>query len=222
MLDNHLALLWAFFFVLVIASIFTVSKKVKQWNLTTLGAALVGTIIGYLIVGLVPVETPDAPWFLFLSGAIAICAMILPGISGSFILVLMGKYEYILSAVNTRDFLTLLLVAAGAAIGLATFAQVLGWLFKRYHDITVALLIGLMVGSIRKIWPWKETVATYIDRHGEELPLVQINVLPNTIDSVVIFAIILAIVGFAIIFVLDYWASSQESVGAKSLAKDMT
>jgi putative membrane protein len=222
MLDNHPALLWAFFFGLVIASIFTVSKKVKQWNLTTLGAALVGTIIGYLIVGLVPVETPDAPWFLFLSGAIAICAMILPGISGSFILVLMGKYEYILSAVNTRDFLTLLLVAAGAAIGLATFAQVLGWLFKHYHDITVALLIGLMVGSIRKIWPWKETVATYIDRHGEELPLVQINVLPNTIDSVVIFAIILAIVGFAIIFVLDYWASSQESVGAKSLAKDMT
>ena len=210
MLENHPSLLWSFFFGLVVASIITVNKRVKQWGVTTIIGAIVGTILGYLIVGLVPVETPNAPWFLFLSGAIAICAMILPGISGSFILVLMGKYEYVLSAVNDRDFLTLFFVAAGAGIGIITFAQILSWLFKRYHDVTVALLIGLMVGSLRKIWPWKETVSTYIDRHGEELPLIQQNVLPAVLDGTVIFAIILAVVGFVLVFGLDMWASSRE------------
>lgn len=212
-LENYPALLWSFFFGLVAASIITVTKRVKQWNATAIASLVVGTIFAYILVGLVPVETPNAPWFLFLSGAIAICAMILPGISGSFILVLLGKYEYILSAVNTRDFFTLFLVAAGAGIGLVTFAQVLGWLFKRYHDLTVALLIGFMVGSLRKIWPWKETIETYVDRHGEILPLVQNNILPASVDSTVIFALVLAIVGFILVFGLDYWASAQETAG---------
>lgn len=209
-LINYPALLWSFFFGLVLASIITVTKRIKKWSVTTIVAVVVGTIIAYIIVGLVPAETPNAPWFLFLSGFIAICAMILPGISGSFILVLMGKYQYILSAVNNRDFATLMLVAAGAGIGLITFAQILSWLFKRYHDITVALLIGLMIGSLRKIWPWKETLETIVDRHGELVPLVQVNVLPEALTGQVMLALVLAIVGFVLVFVLDYWASSQE------------
>ena len=211
-LINYPALLWSFFFGLVLASIITVTKRVKKWSATTIVAVVVGTIIAYLIVGLVPAETPNAAWFLFLSGFIAICAMILPGISGSFILVLMGKYQYILSAVNNRDFVTLILVAAGAGIGLLTFAQVLSWLFKRYHDVTVALLIGLMIGSLRKIWPWKETLETIVDRHGELIPVVQVNVLPEAFTGQVMLALGLAIVGFVLVFILDYWASSHEQV----------
>ena len=211
MLENHPALLWSFFFGLVVASIITVSKKVKQWGAGAVGGVIIGAIVAYLIVGLVPVETPNAAWFLFLSGAIAICAMILPGISGSFILVLMGKYEYILSAVNSQDFVTLILVALGAGVGLVTFAQILSWLFKRYHDLTVAILIGFMVGSLRKIWPWKETVQTYTDRHGEIVPLVQENIPPPVIDGAVFFALILAVVAFVIVFALDRWAASQQS-----------
>ncbi len=206
---NFPELLWSFFFGLVIASILTVTKRVKRWGISTLAGTVIGAIVAYIIVGLVPVQTPDTPWFLFLSGAVAICAMILPGISGSFVLVLFGKYEYILSAVNNRDFLTLTIVAAGAAVGIVSIAQVLGWLFKRFHDLTVAILIGLMVGSLRKIWPWKETLVTIIDRHGQEIPVAQINVLPATWTNEVTFALILGIVGFIVVFILDYWASSS-------------
>lgn len=207
MLKNHPALIWSFFFGLVLASISTVSKRVKRWQAITLAAAVIGAIAAYFVVGLVPVETTNAPWFLFLSGAIAICAMILPGISGSFILVLLGKYQYVLSAVNNRDFITLFLVAAGAAVGIVSFAQILGWLFKRYHDITVAVLIGLMLGSLRKIWPWKETVAFILNRHGEQIPTQQINVLPPAWTAEVTLALLLAIIGFMAVFVLDGWAS---------------
>ncbi len=210
MLTNHPVLLWSFFFGLVVASIFAVVKQVKQWGVLTIGGAIIGAIVAYLVVGLVPVETPNAAWFLFLSGFIAICTMILPGISGSFVLVLMGKYQYILAAVNNRDIVTLTIVAFGAFVGIVTFAQVLGWLFKRYHDVTIAILIGLMAGSLRKIWPWKETISTIIDRHGELIPVEQINILPNVWTSQVTFALILAIVGFAVVFVLEYWATRQD------------
>ncbi|RME75916.1 MAG: DUF368 domain-containing protein [Chloroflexi bacterium] len=212
MLINHPALLWSFFFGLVLASISTVSKRVKAWKTSTIAAAVIGAVAAYIIVGLVPVETPNAAWFLFLSGAIAICAMILPGISGSFILVLLGKYQYVLSAVNNRDFVTLFLVAAGAAVGIVTFAQFLGWLFKRYHDVTVAVLTGLMIGSLRKIWPWKETVQTILDRHGNPIPVAQVNVLPPAWNSEVTLALILAIAGFGVVMVMDYWASRKERV----------
>lgn len=212
MLINHPALLWSFFFGLVVASIYTVSKRIKPWRGTTIASTVIGAVAAYIVVGLVPVQTPNTPWFLFMSGAIAICAMILPGISGSFILVLLGKYQYVLSAVNNRDIVTLILIGAGAAVGIITFAQILGWLFKRYHDVTVAILIGLMIGSLRKIWPWKETVDFILDRHGEPIPIEQINVLPPAWTGEVTFALILAILGFLVVFVLDSWASRKEPV----------
>jgi putative membrane protein len=136
--------------------------------------------------------------------------MILPGISGAFILVLLGKYQYALSAVNNRDFVTLFFLAAGAAVGIITFAQILSWLFKRYHDVVVAVLIGLMIGSLRKIWPWKETLSVMIDSHGQEIPVEQINVLPSAWTSEVTLALILAIVGFTVVFFIEYWASHRE------------
>ena len=124
-LQNHPVPIWSFFFGLILASVFTVSKHLQQWTPALIAWMLVGAASIYFLVGLVPVDTPTAPWFLVISGAVAICAMILPGISGSFILVLMGKYHFVLDAVNNRDFLTLLFVAAGAGIGLISFARFL-------------------------------------------------------------------------------------------------
>jgi len=150
-----------------------------------------------------PVSTPNAPWFLFMSGAIAICAMILPGISGSFILVLMGKYQYILEAVNQKDFFTLLFVAAGAVAGIIVFSRLLGWLLKNYHDLMVAVLTGLMLGSLRKVWPWKETLESMTNRHGKLIPIVQSNILPLQWDMEVLFAIALMVGGLITVLILD-------------------
>ncbi len=207
MLENRPALIWSFFFGLLFASIVTVSKRIRRWTLP-LGAALAAGAVGaYFLVGSVPLQTPESAWFLVLSGMLASCAMILPGISGSFILVLLGKYEFVLGAVNQRDIVSIGILAVGAVVGIITFAQILAWLFKRYHDLTVALLIGLMVGSLRKIWPWKETVASIIDRHGEILPTVQRNYLPSDLTGEVFLAVGLALAAFAIVMLLDRYSA---------------
>jgi putative membrane protein len=211
LLENQPVLLWSFFFGLVLASVFMVSKRIARWSVVTIAAAALATVAAWVLVGLVPAETPDALWFVFLSGVIAICAMILPGISGSFILVLLGKYEYILSAVNNRDIFTLVVFASGAAVGIISFAQVLGWLFKKYHDLTVATLTGLMLGSLRKVWPWKETIETMLDRHGEEIPVKQINIFPEAFNLEVSFALGLAVLGLVIVLVVENLAAKKEA-----------
>ncbi|MCA9428652.1 MAG: DUF368 domain-containing protein, partial [Candidatus Omnitrophica bacterium] len=206
-LKTHPELLWSFFFGLVLASIFAVAKRKTAWTPASIAAIVIGTIVAYIVVGLVPLQTPDAPWFLFLSGAIAICAMILPGISGSFMLVILGKYEAILAAVNQRDLFTLACVGAGCAVGILTFAQVLSWLFKHYHNLTIAVLIGLMVGSLRKIWPWKHTLESIMDRHGELKPVIQENILPPAYNGEFVFALVLVAIGFGVVLLLDRLAN---------------
>lgn len=211
LLIHHPVLLWSFFFGLVLGSVLTVSLRVKRWRLPLWIALILGAVGAYILVGLVPVQTPNTWWFLVLSGALAICAMILPGISGAFILVLLGKYQTVLSAVNQRDIITLALVVAGAAVGIVSFAQLLGWLFKRYHDMTVALLTGLMLGSLRKVWPWKVTLETIPGDGGELLPVLQQNVLPpllvnGAINLELVVAAGLAITGFAAVVLLERWA----------------
>ncbi|HUO85545.1 MAG TPA: DUF368 domain-containing protein [Thermoanaerobaculia bacterium] len=206
LLHNQPVVVWSFFFGLVLASVFLVGARIARWTPSLLAALAAGTVGAYLLVGLVPVQTPDQWWFLFLSGAVAICAMILPGISGAFVLVLLGKYQQVLGAVNQHDLVTLGWVALGALIGIVTFAQVLGWLFHRYHDPTVALLTGLMLGSLRKVWPWKEDLAFIIDRHGERLPTVQRNVLPESFSGEVIVAISMAVAGLILVIALERWA----------------
>jgi putative membrane protein len=208
LLVNQPVMIWSFFFGLVVASVIVVSGRVKRWNPPVILALLAGTAFAFWIVGLVPVQTPDDWWFLLMSGALASSAMILPGISGSFILLLLGKYEFVINAVNTRDVISLGFVAIGAAVGLVTVAQILAWLFKRYHDLTVAVLIGFMAGSLRKIWPWKEVVETAIDRHGEEVPIVLKNVLPpftvnGAFNVEILAALGIAAVGFTAVVLLE-------------------
>jgi putative membrane protein len=207
----------------VLASVIVVAGRVARWTPSLVAALVAGTLGAYVLVGLVPVQTPETGWFLFLSGAISICAMILPGISGSFILVLLGKYQYILAAVNDRDLGTLAWFVAGITVGIVTFAQVLGWFFKRYHDLTVALLTGLMLGSLRKVWPWKVTLEFIEGRHGKQIPAVQENVPPpwevaGAFNTEVLAALGLALLGFGLVVVLERLArrTSGEGEGVTS------
>jgi putative membrane protein len=210
LLDNYTVIVWSFFFGLILSSIFTVGRVVKKWRTPTFVATGLGTVAAYFLFSLVPVATPDAPWFIFVSGFLAICAMILPGVSGAYILVLLGKYHYILEAVNNKEFGTLLILTAGALVGLLSFVRVIGWVLKRYHDLTMAILIGLMLGSLRRIWPWKETLTTLLDSHGKEIPPVQINILPPSFNSEVGLALLLMFVGFLVVFSLDFWARKKD------------
>lgn len=195
LLEAFPVFVWSFFFGLVLASTLVVIKRVVKWDLSDKMAFVVAAIGAYILVGLVPVETPDNLFMFFLAGAIAICAMILPGISGSFILLLMGKYQQVLAAVTDRNILTIGVFMAGCTVGIALFSRVLSWLFRTHHDISVAILAGFMLGSVRKIWPWKEVVLTRINSHGVEVPLVENNILPPNFDASVMLAICLA--GFA-------------------------
>jgi putative membrane protein len=209
-LERYPSVLWGFFFGLVLASILAVGRRVKQWSAGPIVGLIVGAVGTFLLVGAVPVQTPNTWWFFFLSGALAISAMVLPGISGAFILVLLGKYQTLLSAVTSLDIAPLFWVIAGAGVGIVSFAQFLGWLFKRFHDVTVAVLIGMLVGSLRKLWPWKETLQTMLDRHGKEIPLAERNILPPALTWEVGATVLLAVLGFVLIWQLTAWADRRE------------
>ena len=220
LLVYHPILVWSFFFGLVLASTWFVSKDIKQWNWKTILSFVVGAVIAFYITVATaviafyitvatPAETPSNLLFIFLCGAIAICAMILPGISGSFILVLLGKYFYIMEAVKTFNVPVMLVFIAGAAIGITTFSRVLSFALRKFHDITIAVLAGFMLGSLNKVWPWKETIETYVDSHGMTKPLVEANIAPN---QFVWEAVGLMILGFGIVYFLE--KLSQKSAKA--------
>ena len=183
LLTYHPVQIWSFFFGLIIASSIMVATTVKEWNWKTIISGLIGAIIAYYITIASPTTTPDAYWFIFLSGAIAICAMILPGISGSFILLLLGKYTFIMNSISNLQIDIIIVFLIGAALGIIAFSHILTWLLNRYKDITIALLTGFMVGSLNKVWPWKETLESYIDSHGVEQPLTQRSILPGTFEQ---------------------------------------
>ena len=200
LLVHHPILVWAFFFGLVLASTWFVSKDIKRWNWKTVLSFAIGAVIAYYITVATPAETPSNLPFIFLCGAIAICAMILPGISGSFILVLLGKYFYIMEAVKTLNLPVMLVFVAGAAIGITSFSRVLSFALRKFHDVTIAILSGFMLGSLNKVWPWKETVETYVDSQGVTKALVEVNIAPN---QFVWEATGLMILGFGIVYFLE-------------------
>ncbi len=209
LLDNHPVLVWSFFFGLIVASAIYVAKAIKKWGTATIVAGIAGIIVAYFITVTTPAEANTTTWFIFVSGAIAICAMILPGISGSFILVLLGMYKFILDSVGNLQITVILVFLVGAAIGIVAFSNVLSWLLKKYHNQTIAVLAGFMVGSLNKVWPWKQVAETFTDRHGEIKPLVEVNVLPGSYEQItgqnafLFGAVLLALAGFAIIFVIE-------------------
>ncbi len=171
-------LLWSFFFGLVLASAHLIGRRIGGWSWEKILALLLGALVAYGISRSTPLALEPSPLFLFLGGSIAICAMILPGISGSFLLVLLGLYPTVLSAVSELRFSVLLLFGAGALLGLLSFSRVLAWLLHRYHDCTVAALVGVMLGSLHRVWPWKQVLAWTRNHRGEQLPLLTQNRWP--------------------------------------------
>ena len=209
LLENHPVLLWAFFFGLILASSLYIAKQIKKWSIVSIVLLILGIIISYFITIATPAQTEPHLWYIFLCGMVAICAMILPGISGSFILLLMGQYPYMLNAIDSRELSTIAVFCAGCAVGLIAFSRVLSWTFKKYYNQTLAFLTGFLIGSLNKVWPWKEVLETFTDRHGEIRALVEQNVLPGTYESInnfsaqILPAIVLMVLGFVIVFVLE-------------------
>jgi putative membrane protein len=204
-LDEHPTFVYSVFFGLIVASVFVVRTRVKKWNLPTLLTTALFAVGAYLLVGLRPAQTPEALWFVFLSGMIAICAMILPGISGAFILVLLGKYQYILGALINLDIVTVLVFMAGAGVGIVSFANILRWLLDHYHDLTVAALVGFMLGSLRELWPWKQAMLV------DDIPVEVVNILPAAFTGEVAVALGLMVVGFAVVIGIEMLAERHKT-----------
>ena len=210
LLEHHPILLWAFFFGLVAASIVYISKQIKTtlWDIAGLKVVLAITIggsIAYFITILNPIESSDSNLFLFFAGALAICAMILPGISGAFIMVIIGAYGPVLEAISNRDIKTILIIGTGAIVGLLSFSKLLKWLFESYNQLTLAVLTGFMIGSLNKIWPWKVVLTYRMNSKGVEIPLNEESISPfNYVgDAQFLQAIGLMLFGFFIILFLE-------------------
>ncbi|WP_299195331.1 DUF368 domain-containing protein [uncultured Amphritea sp.] len=216
LLANYPILLWSFFFGLILASVWLVMSHIDKWDMNLISSFIIGSIVAYIITSFAPVSVEPTALMVFLSGAIAICAMILPGISGSFILLLLGMYAHILSAVKGADFQLIGLFMLGCIVGIMSFSRLLSWMFSHHRKVTLALLAGFMLGSLNKVWPWKYTLAYSINRHGEQVPLQQDNVLPWHFESItgqpafLVWAIGLTLVGIAIVVVMERYQTAKE------------
>lgn len=225
LLQAHPILVWSFFFGLVLASIIYIAKQIKRWNIAAILLMIAGAIVSYFITIAEPLASPESWWYLLLSGFIAIIAMILPGLSGAFLLLLLGSYEVILASISgffeavlSGDWpqvwvhlKTILLVATGAILGLKLFSKALRWLFKNYENLTLALLTGFMIGSLNKLWPWKLVLKSRVNSHGEEVPFLEESILPQHFngDTLIFYAIPLMITGFLLILILERVASKK-------------
>ncbi|WP_207061766.1 DUF368 domain-containing protein [Motiliproteus sp. SC1-56] len=209
LLENHPAMLWAFFFGLILASAVWMVRQVPEWGRGTLAGLGLGAAFAFALTQMTPVEAPITALSVFLAGAVAICAMILPGISGSFILLLIGMYGPIMGAIKGFQLDLIGLFLGGCVVGLLSFSHLLAWTFKRYHSLTLAVLTGFMLGSLGKVWPWKYTTAYRIDSHGEQVPLLQENVLPASYhaltgeEPLLGLALVLMLAGGALVYILE-------------------
>ncbi|VXB72056.1 conserved membrane hypothetical protein [Pseudomonas sp. 8AS] len=222
LLAEHPIPVWSFFFGLILVSSHLVAREITRWNWTRLVSFVLGVAFAWWITVASPVQWGSDPLSLFMAGAIAICAMILPGISGSFLLVLMGLYAVVLGAVKTLDIGVLAVFAAGCLVGILSFSRLLSWLLARWRDLTLAFLVGLMLGSLNKVWPWKQTLTWRTDSHGQQTPLLQDNLLPvqfaqlNGQDAQLWLAILLAIGGVGLVLGLEWLAGRKQRTAGSS------
>lgn len=219
LLANHPILVWSFFFGLVIASILFVGKQITNWNFKTVLALLLAAAFALFITLAKPIGSPESSWFLFIAGFIAIIAMILPGISGAFILLLLGAYTPVIDTLSQLSegitslnwtlignaSLRIGIFALGAVIGLKVFSRTLNWMFKHFKNLTLAVLTGFMIGALNKIWPWKEVLQYRTNHMGDQVPFIERSVLPSSFegDPQLLMAIIFCVVGFLTIFILE-------------------
>ena len=210
--NNFPVYTWSLFFGLILASITVMAIKTNRWLGSGGLSFILGTAFSYLFVGMIPVSTPESWWFILFAGVITICTMILPGLSGAFLLLIIGKYEFITAALKNpfelQNFITISIFGVGCLIGIIAFARVLTVLLNKYENTTMAALTGIMCGSLRKVWPWKEALETK-SLGGKVMDIAERNILPSRIDSGFFIAILLIIVGFVIVLLLEKTASSR-------------
>ncbi len=227
LLTNEAILLWSFFFGLVIASVLFIGKQIKQWSSPIIITILITTILSYLVTITEPFASPESNLYLMFCGFIGIIAMILPGISGAFILLILGAYH---TAINTVDdlfqsiiamnfelfkdaLLKFMMLAIGAIIGIKTFSRILNWMFKNYKNLTLAMLTGFMIGSLNKIWPWKEVLSWRTNSKGIEVPFLEQSISPFSFDSdnQLPMAILLMVIGFLTILLLEKFGAKNNN-----------
>ena len=220
LVETYPEISWAFFFGLIVASALYIGRQVPHWRWQEVVALIVGIGVAYGITVASPAQGNEALWFVFLCGAIAVSALILPGVSGSFILLLLGMYTYILgtvkSALETRageDLLTMAVFMTGLFVGLFTVARLLSWLFDKFHAPTLALLTGFMIGSLNRLWPWQNVLSYRENSAGERVPFLQEPVLPGNYDGepYLIAVLLSALVGFGIVFLLSRFDYQEET-----------
>ncbi len=212
--DNYPVYIWSYFFGLVLASVYFVGKTVSKWTLSVIITFIIGTAIAVVISVLNPATENSGFVYLLLCGVVAMCSMILPGLSGSFVLILMGNYQLVMiDAINDRNLGILIPVVIGAALGLLVFSHILSWIFKRYRDQTISLLTGFILGSLSILWPWqkliylKDEVGEIILKKGEPIVMKYERILPDTFNTEVILAIVFAAVG-----ILSIWAIEKATI----------
>lgn len=204
---------WAFFFGLILASALIIARSIHRWRGADYLMLVIGGLIAYVITTLSPAATPEDLWFVFITGFVAISAMILPGISGSFILVIMGKYSFILQALNDFNLPVIGVFIGGCLAGILSISRGISWLLAKFHNPTLALLAGFMLGSLNKVWPWKQVLDYIIDRHGEIKPVLEQNIAPHHYlaltgqEPMLIEALIFSVLGFGLVIAIERLAS---------------
>ena len=219
LLRDHPLFVWSFFFGLVIASILYVGKQISIWKPITWLSIILASVASYFITLAEPLGTPDDTWFLFFAGFIAIIAMILPGISGAFILLIIGAYQSIMEVITiltdgitnfnwdqfSQALLKIGVFLIGAVFGIKIFSKILNWMFHHHKNTILAILTGFMVGALNKIWPWKKVLEFRTNHQGEQVPFIEKSILPGqyTDDPQLIFAILFMVIGFLTIILLE-------------------
>ena len=228
LLRDYPTVVWGFFFGLIISSAIYVGRQIRGWGPGVVLFLIVGAVVAYGLTVINPLAGSTSPVLVFLSGMMAISALILPGVSGSFILVLLGMYTVVFGAVRgvtTGQEGALLIVACfalGCLVGLALFAKLLTWTFKTYPNRTFALLTGFMIGSLNKLWPWRNAITTRITSGGEQVPVLEANVLPGQYlggEPYVLAVLVAVIAGLAVVFLLEATAAKKETTGGAAGAE---
>lgn len=208
-LEHHSLWVWSFFFGLVAASVAHIWRQMAAPRVGSWLLLLIGAVIAYSISIATPVDAPTANWFIFVAASVAICATILPGISGSFILLLLGVYPIVIEAIGYGDFVVIGHFVAGAILGLLTFVKGVSYVFNRFESQTLAVLTGFLIGSLNSLWPWKVTVETMMNRKGELVPMVQDRVMPATYESLTgisadaMICVGMMILGLSLVLILE-------------------
>jgi putative membrane protein len=209
LLANQPILIWSFFFGLILVAAPLVLREIKKWSANTILSFVAGIVVAYYITVVTPTESPNNLFFIFFSGALAICAMILPGISGAFILLLIGKYQYMITALIEFNFPIVLVFAAGCLVGIISFSRLLSWILNHYHSVAIAMLAGFMLGSLNKVWPWREIKEYATNSKGEQISVVDQSIWPGNYfevtgkDPLLLQAILMMALGVLIVIFIE-------------------